>query len=155
MIVSTPLVMAMDQLPKEKQQFINTFLEAPRLARMATADRQRQPHVVPVWYAWDGESMWISAFADTRKIKDLEENPLISIAIDEVNAKGTTNAVILEGKVELLREPKEFVQKQYLWIYTRYLGEERVLEKTYQDWIKDPLNTLVKLTPQKIFTWSR
>ncbi|MFZ3069692.1 MAG: pyridoxamine 5'-phosphate oxidase family protein [Anaerolineaceae bacterium] len=144
----------MDHLSDEKKHFIDTFLEAPRLARMATVDKQGQPHVVPVWYGWDGESIWISAYADTRKIKNLEENPLISIAVDEVGESEKTSAVILEGQAQLLREPREFLRGQFLWIYKRYVGEEHIMEKTYQEWIEDPLNTLIKLTPRKVSTWN-
>ncbi len=44
----------MNQLPDEKKQFIDIFLTQPHIARMATADKEGHPHVVPVWYAWDG-----------------------------------------------------------------------------------------------------
>ena len=144
----------MEELSPEKRNFVNTFLSEPRIARMATANREGQPHVVPVWYAWDGNTLWISAYADTRKVKDLQENPLISVAIDEVSLEGTTQAVILEGKAVLLYEPAELLKRQFTWIYSRYVGADHVLEPTYQDWINDPQNTLIKLTPNKIYVWS-
>ena len=144
----------MEALPPKKRDFVNTFLAEPRIARMATANREGQPHVVPVWYAWDGNTLWISAYADTRKVKDLQENPLISVAIDEVSLEGKTQAVILEGKAVLLYEPAELLKRQFTWIYSRYVGADHVLEPTYQDWINDPQNTLIKLTPNKIYVWS-
>jgi len=143
----------MQALPQEKREFINTFLSEPLIARMATADKSGQPHVVPVWFAWDGSALWVSAFSSTRKVKDLEENPLISVAIDETKDNDATRAVILEGKAELLREPAEFLKRQFTWIYARYVGEEHVGEAKYQDWIVDPENTLIKLVPLKVFTW--
>ncbi|NMD28034.1 MAG: hypothetical protein GYA81_08730 [Chloroflexi bacterium] len=143
----------MQALPQEKREFINTFLSEPLIARMATADKSGQPHVVPVWFAWDGSALWVSAFSSTRKVKDLEENPLISVAIDETKDDDATRAVILEGKAELLREPAEFLKRQFTWIYARYVGEEHVGEAKYQDWIVDPENTLIKLVPLKVFTW--
>ena len=144
----------MEGLPPEKRDFVNTFLAEPRIARMATANKDGQPHVVPVWYAWDGNTLWISAYTDTRKVKDLQENPLISVAIDEVSLEGKTQAVILEGKAVLLYEPAELLKRQFTWIYSRYVGADHVLEPTYQDWINDPLNALIKLTPTRIYTWS-
>jgi nitroimidazol reductase NimA-like FMN-containing flavoprotein (pyridoxamine 5'-phosphate oxidase superfamily) len=59
------------EISKEKKEFIDTFLQEPLLARIATADRAGQPHVIPVWYGWDGESIWISSYSNTSKIKDL------------------------------------------------------------------------------------
>ena len=144
----------MEELSPEKRNFVNTFLSEPRIARMATANKIGQPHVVPVWYAWDGNTLWISAYADTRKVKDLQENPLISVAIDEVSPEGKTQAVILEGKAVLLHEPVELLKRQFTWIYSRYVGADHVSEPIYQDWINDPQNTLIKLTPNKIYVWS-
>ena len=132
---------------------IDAFLEKPLIARMATADRHARPHVVPVWYAWDGTTIWISSFASTRKVAELRQNPYLSISIDVAEQNGATRAVILEGKSELITEPREFVASQSYWIYKRYLGDEGVLAKEPQSWIHDPENLLIKLTPEDIYTW--
>ena len=45
---------------------IDAFLAEAILARLATANPKTcQPHAVPVWFLWDGESAWISAFTST------------------------------------------------------------------------------------------
>jgi len=132
----------MEALPPEKRDFVNTFLAEPRIARMATANKIGQPHVVPVWYAWDGNTLWISAYADTRKVKDLQENPLISVAIDEVSQDGKTQAVILEGKAVLLHEPAELLKRQFTWIYSRYVGADHVFRAYLSGLDNDPQNTL-------------
>ncbi|NMD31314.1 MAG: hypothetical protein GYA80_06320 [Chloroflexi bacterium] len=143
----------MKTIPEEKRKLIDAFLEKPLIARMATADRYARPHVVPVWYAWDGTTIWISSFASTRKVAELRENPYLSISIDVAEQNGATRAVILEGKSELITEPREFVASQSYWIYKRYLGDEGVLAKEPQSWIHDPENLLIKLTPEDIYTW--
>jgi nitroimidazol reductase NimA-like FMN-containing flavoprotein (pyridoxamine 5'-phosphate oxidase superfamily) len=137
-----------------KSQFIDDLLQAPLIARFATADLHGQPHVVPVWYGWDGMSIWISSFANTRKVKDLEQNPKVSIVIDVVIENSENKAVIFEGHVELVKSPRELLEVKFLWIYTRYMGEERVLAKEPQSWIHDPLNLLIKLTPEKVIHWN-
>ncbi len=143
----------MKTIPEEKRKLIDAFLEKPLIARMATADRHARPHVVPVWYAWDGTTIWISSFASTRKVAELRQNPYLSISIDVAEQNGATRAVILEGKSELITEPREFVASQSYWIYKRYLGDEGVLAKEPQSWIHDPENLLIKLTPEDIYTW--
>ena len=51
---------------------IEMVLAEPVLARLATTDpKTMQPHVVPVWFMWDGASVWISSFVSTRKIRGL------------------------------------------------------------------------------------
>ena len=136
-----------------KKDFIDSFLEGAHIARLATADSEGCPHVVPVWYAWDGESIWISSYSSTRKINNLEENKNVSVVIDIAGGKGETKAVVLEGKAVLVKEPREFLRDKFYWIYKRYLGEEGVLEESPQEWIEDPQNLLVRLKPEKVFTW--
>jgi PPOX class probable F420-dependent enzyme len=137
----------------QSEELTNKFLERVLIARIATVDPEGHPHVVPVWYGWDGESLWISAFASTQKVQHIENNPMISVVIDTTTDHVDNKAVLLEGKAELVRESKDFLQKQTTWIYTRYLGEEGVLEEEPQSWINDKENLLIKLTPTKITNW--
>jgi nitroimidazol reductase NimA-like FMN-containing flavoprotein (pyridoxamine 5'-phosphate oxidase superfamily) len=55
------------------------LLQEKVLARIATANPvTNQPHVVPVWFLWDGASIWISAFESTRKVKELKKNSMLN-----------------------------------------------------------------------------
>jgi nitroimidazol reductase NimA-like FMN-containing flavoprotein (pyridoxamine 5'-phosphate oxidase superfamily) len=145
--------MAQEKPPTEKER-IDTLLVEPLLARLGTANPATcQPHVTPVWFWWDGESVWISAFTSTRKVKELKKNPLCSVLIDKVAEDGSNRAVLFEGSAELVTEPREVVWDIAERIYTRYLGLEGVKEPDPQSWIKDEENLLVKLTPDKTYTW--
>lgn len=58
-------------IEEDKKAQIEEVLKEVVLARLATANSKTcQPHVVPVWFLWDGESIWISAFNSTRKVKN-------------------------------------------------------------------------------------
>lgn len=140
----------MNQISAQKQIIINEFLQQPLIARMATADLNGQPHVVPVWFGWDGSTLWISSYSNTRKVCELEKNPKISVVIDVANDNGDNKGVIFEGAVELIREPRAFLRAKFVWIYTRYLGSDGVLAEEPQSWIEDPHNLLIKLTPEKV-----
>ena len=73
--------------------------------------------------------------------------------MDVTGGEGETKAVLFEGEAKLVKEPRVFLRDKFYWIYKRYLGEEGVLAKDPQEWIEDPQNLLVCLTPQKVFTW--
>jgi nitroimidazol reductase NimA-like FMN-containing flavoprotein (pyridoxamine 5'-phosphate oxidase superfamily) len=131
---------------------IDEFLSQPLLARMATANpKTLQPHVVPVWFGWDGTSLWINTFRSTRKVQDLLKNPQISVVVDTTGQSSGLTAVIMEGQAEIIREPRDLLEAKTTWIYTRYLGPEGVLAAEPQSWLKDPEATLIKLTP----TWTK
>ena len=132
----------------------DAFLSQPLLARMATANpKTLQPHVVPVWYAWDGTSLWINTFRGSRKVKDLLKNPAISVVVDSPIPLDDLSAVILEGKAEIVDLPRPELEEKITWIYTRYLGPEGVKEAEPQSWIKDPTSILIRLTPSWVKSW--
>jgi PPOX class probable F420-dependent enzyme len=134
--------------------WMSEFLTRPLLARLATADpASGQPHVVPVWFAWDGSSVWISSYRSTRKIRDLEKNKRVSIVVDTAAENTENMAVIFEGEVELVTEPRDWLEKQISWVYEKYLGAKGVLAKDPQEWIHSPENLLINLTPKKIYSW--
>lgn len=137
---------------------INAFLDHPLLARLATAvpskqdPSQFQPHNVPVWFVWDGEALIISAFQSTRKWKEAHRNPYIAVLVDVMEALDGATAVLMEGRCEIVLDPAT-VQEQSRIIYTRYMGEQGVLEPAPQSWIVDPENALIRLVPERIYTW--
>lgn len=132
---------------------VDALLNEPLLARLATADPQTcQPHVVPVWYLWDGTAVWINTYYTTRKVRELEANPLCSIVVDRVEGPAPT-AVLLEGRAEIVRQPVPFVREMTTRIYSRYLGEQGVLAPDPQEWIHSPEATLIKLEPAWVKAW--
>jgi general stress protein 26 len=137
---------------------LDAFLDNVILARLSTAVRSKenpeffQPHVTPVWFLWDGESLYISAFTSTRKVKEVRRNPYIAVLIDVAQAIDGVSAVLMEGKSDWISEPA-FVQEMSRAIYTRYMGEEGVLAPDPQSWIVDPENSIIRLNAQHIYTW--
>jgi PPOX class probable F420-dependent enzyme len=146
--------MAQD-IPAEKQTLIDELLSQPVLARLATANPANgQPHVTPVWFLWDGESIWISAFISTRKGRYATRNPRISVLIEPKDPDGQNlEAVLMEGVAEVLSAPPELMKEMSLKLYERYMGAEGVQAAEPQSWAVDPENRLIRLKPEKIYSW--
>ena len=142
-------------MTSDKQSQIEDLLAQPVLARLATADASTgQPHAVPLWFLWDGECAWISSFSGTRKIKILLDNPLAALLIEPDAAHPSPlQAVLLQGKAEIIREPRDFIAQQAIAIYTRYMGEQGVLAEEPQSWAHDPSGLLLRIHPDKITAW--
>ncbi len=138
----------------DRKAWIEAVLAEPVLARLATTNpRTMEPHVVPVWFMWDGACVWISSFSSTRKIRELKHNPQGAVLIESKQEGGKLTAVLLEGTVELVTQPRELVTEMASRIYLRYLGPEGVQEPEPQSWMNDPENLLIKLTPKRIISW--
>jgi PPOX class probable F420-dependent enzyme len=132
------------------QEWVQALLSEPLLARLGTANPENaQPHVTPVWFAWDGESLFISAFISTRKAREVSKNPRISVLID---TNEPTRAVLLEGMAEVIAGVGE-VEQISEWIYARYVGEAEVKKDPYAGWAHDPENRIIKLRPEMVYGW--
>jgi nitroimidazol reductase NimA-like FMN-containing flavoprotein (pyridoxamine 5'-phosphate oxidase superfamily) len=134
---------------------IEELLSQPVLARLATSDLSTgQPHVVPVWFLWDGKALWISAFSSTHKVKLLRSNPRAAVLIEpDAVHSSSLQAVLLQGDAEIIEEPREFVARQAIAIYTLYLGEQGAQAKEPQSWAYDPENRLLRIQPKKVTSW--
>jgi len=62
------------------------FLTQSRLARVATASSDGQPHVVPVVYEFDGKAFYFSGWNldKSLKFKNLVENKKVALVVDDV-----------------------------------------------------------------------
>ncbi len=141
-------------LTVEQKNKLDAFLAAPLLARFATASRETlQPHVVPVWYDWDGEILWISSYESTRKIGELRDNPRCAVVIDVAESQNGVTAVLIEGDVEIIADPREFVRDMALRIYARYLGDEGAQAPDPQEWANSPEGLILKITPHFVKVW--
>lgn len=151
-------MLLLSKLDTDNRDHLEEILSRPELGRLATADpRTNQPHVVPVWYYWDGERLWMSSFRNTRKYRELQLNPRCAVAVDGGGPPPAgappTWGVLLEGQAELISEPVEFVVEKALRIYTLYMGEEGVLDPEPQSWLQDAENALIRLKPEWVHVW--
>jgi nitroimidazol reductase NimA-like FMN-containing flavoprotein (pyridoxamine 5'-phosphate oxidase superfamily) len=141
-----PKVEDLDKIPWAK-----AFLRQPLIARLATCNPETlQPHVVPVWYEWDGGSIWISSFRSTRKVREIIQNPLASLVVDTDPYGEEGHTVIFEGRVELILDP-ETGRRRGEKIYARYLGAEGAREAEPQSWLHDPQHLLIRIVPDAIY----
>jgi PPOX class probable F420-dependent enzyme len=132
---------------------VREFLAKAHLARLATCNpATQQPHVVPVWYEWDGECIWISSFRSTRKVLEIQQNPLVSLVVDAPGGNSPAPGLVFEGRAELIEDPAQGIERGSS-IYARYLGPQGVLAPEPQSWLHDPEHLLIRLVPQRIYAW--
>ena len=91
------------------------LLAVARVGRLATADANGRPLVVPVCYALDGDRIYSAVDAkpkrtrELRRLRNIAENPLISLVVDEYDEDWTRlRYVIVEGHADVLTDGDEF-----------------------------------------------
>lgn len=136
-----------EKVAMTKEELTN-YLAPARLARISTVENDK-PHLAPVWYLYDGKNFFISTGTKTRKARNIESNPNVSLIIDSSDGMFRHKCVIVRGQAQLSREDHPEVTKK---IYTRYLGQEGLKQPFAQKLLKGD-TYIVKITPTKILTW--
>jgi PPOX class probable F420-dependent enzyme len=107
-----------------------------------------RPHTVPVWFLWDGETFLIFSKPGTLKIRNVQRNPYITLALD--GTKQGTDVVIVEGEAELLSEPSRNImgpahfEKYASLIKAWRVDPERMVEDFSQP---------IRIKPTKFLSW--
>lgn len=81
---------------------IDHFLHAFRSIWISTTRPDGRPHVVPVWYIWDGHYLYFISERSLQKSRNLARQPWIV-----VHAGDGDDVIILEGPVEIVTDRAE------------------------------------------------
>src|SRR6266700_1960139 len=73
------------------------------IAWLTTVGSDGRPYTVPVWFLWDGNTILIFSQPHKQKIRNLQKNARITLALDDT--KQGEDVVIVEGTAELLTDP--------------------------------------------------
>ena len=69
------------------------------LCRLATADKNCQPHATPIAYVYDGRYFLMNTDKGNKKHRNLRTNPKVAIVIDELKPK---RGIVIYGSAELI-----------------------------------------------------
>jgi len=108
-----------------------------------------RPHVVPVWFFWDGESLTIYSEPNNRKMRNLQHNANVSLALN--TADEGDDVVIIEGKAELLgKSAQTMTNPAYLEKYGKLIENMQ----TTPDKLAASFSEVIRVTPTRFISWS-
>jgi PPOX class probable F420-dependent enzyme len=96
------------------------FLAEANVAVLATAGPDGRPHAAPVWYLYDDGEFTMSTGRGSKKHRNLQENPSVTLVVDRRTLPYF--AVMVHGTARL---EGALTPDQRLRLAVRYLGEER------------------------------
>ncbi len=62
---------------------IDGLLRTEASVWLSTVAPDGSPHLVPIWFSWDGERLFIASKPQARKVRNLRENPRLMLALGE------------------------------------------------------------------------
>jgi len=107
-----------------------------------------RPHLVPVWFYWDGSTVLILSQPDNQKIRNIQRNPNVMLALEAKD--GGDDIVLFEGKAELLTQSSaQVVPPAYEQKYTEGIkGIGSTPEQMLASYSQP-----IRITPTKFLGW--
>ena len=95
-----PPVMAATTLATAR---ILRFLEHEPIVWLSTVRPDGSPHLVPIWFWWDGEALLVFSKPGAQKVRNLRAKPSVMLALGD--AEDDFDVGLIEGRAELLDRP--------------------------------------------------
>ena len=125
------------------------FLKNQKILRLATLDKNGNPHVVPVWYLFDSKKFYIGTNSKTEKAKNVKYNSKVSFCVDVGINSPDIFGVMGKGNAKLIRE-KNKVSKIARKILLRYF--KTLNNKSAQELLEET-NCIIEIKPKKYSVW--
>ena len=133
-------------LTKERDAHIDGRLHRELMLWLSTVRPDGRPHLVPVWFLWDGETILIFSQPNQQKLRNLQHNPNVVVALD--TAGQGDDVVMIEGKAELLDDPKVSTA---LPAYAEKYRERLALYGWSGESMAQEYSQAIRVTPTKFF----
>ncbi len=127
------------------EEYREFMLGKARTASLATVRADGRPHVAPVWFDLDGDTLLFMTGESTVKGRNLRHESRVSLCVDDEQPPFAF--VLLEGTVELADNDPDMLY----WatrIGGRYMGEEQAELFGRRNAV--PGELLVRVTPTKV-----
>jgi PPOX class probable F420-dependent enzyme len=123
------------------------FVAWERVCRVATAGAGGVPHVVPVCHVLAGGKIYFASGDDGRKVKNLRENPRVTLTVDVYSDHwGTLKGVMIQGRARLIERGPRFRRVRDL-LYRKYPQYPREAAISASD------SVAIEVTPTRVFSW--
>jgi PPOX class probable F420-dependent enzyme len=129
------------------------FVQAQRVARLATADADGHPHIVPVCYAFDGTQFYTPLDekpkrvneSKLRRVRNIEARHEASLLIDQYDDDWSRlGYVLVHGRAELLQPGSPLHPQVLALLRTRYFQYRTMdLER----------HPVIMITPDSVTSW--
>jgi PPOX class probable F420-dependent enzyme len=139
----------MSMSPAEVVAFLDRT-EPALLGVVGTLRGDGSPHVVPVWYRYDGEAVYIWSDEGRGWVADLVRDPRVAFSVQELEPPYA--AVVMHGSAEVRTSDGEDVSEEIRRITSRYIEPPEV-ENYIAGW--GHLRTIVTIQPERITSWAR
>jgi PPOX class probable F420-dependent enzyme len=129
---------------------LDAFLREERTCRVATVGADGAPHNAPLWFAWDGTSLWLHSVVRSQRWADVQRDPRVSVVVDAGGGYGELRGVELLGRVEVVGAVPCGAGEDPALAVPEQLFAEKYTGGTFTT---DGRHAWLRLTPDKVVSW--
>ena len=115
---------------------------------LTTVGADGQPQSSPVWFIWDGASLWLRSQADAGKVRNIKANPRVAFHLADDGHGG--DIITIEGAALLEAEPPEQVLEGY---FAKYGEAIRTALQTTPEQLAADYPIIIRITPTRTRAW--
>ena len=133
---------------KLSDEQIESYLDSrPCWAILSTIDGDGFPHSVPLGYFRLGRDIIMGVRDGTRKVANVENNPNVSILLEDGSSMADIRGVMFQGHARIVREPSEALQ------LAREGARARGVPESESPAAPRPGAAYIRMTPMRTVSW--
>jgi PPOX class probable F420-dependent enzyme len=127
---------------------IDRLLRSEPVLWLSSVRPDGRPHLVPIWFSWDGRDILVASKPNAQKIRNLRANPTVMLALGE--AEDDFDVGLLEGRAELLDRPSSIVLPP--GHVAKYTARMAAIGLSQEEFLAT-YSQVIRITPTRFLPW--
>jgi hypothetical protein len=128
----------------------DAFLRAERTCRVASVKSDGAPHLSALWFAWDGEALWLTSIVKSQRWTDIEREPRVSVLVDTGHDFGELRGVEISGTAHVVGEVPRVGEPNDELVVPEQLFGDKYAGGAFGH---DGRHAWLRIVPEKIVSW--
>ena len=127
---------------------IDRMLRSEPVVWMSTVRPDGVPHLIPIWFSWDGEAILVASKPGAQKVRNLRANPVVMLALGQPDEDFDVG--LLEGKAELLDvAARDVLPRSHL---EKYRAPMAAIGLTPEEFL-ETYTQVIRIVPTRYLPW--
>lgn len=130
---------------------VDGFLAGERTCRVASAGGDGAPHVVPLWFVWDGAALWLNSLVRSQRWTDLSRDPRVAVVVDAGEDFAELRGVEIRGRAVPVGEVPRGVGRM-----PELAAPEALFARKYagtDEFRPDGRHAWLRVVPETVLSW--
>jgi len=117
---------------------------------VASVGGDGSPHVTPLWFVWDGASLWLTSIVRSQRWTDLQRDGRVSVIVDTGHDFMELRGVEIKGRAEVVGEvPRTGEPNAELEVPERLFADKYAGGRVHHD----GRHAWLRVSPEKMVSW--